>query len=59
MTYHAVAVVNWQRAHQVICFDCARQWAYFDGVDAERAAEGHRARTASVRPVLCQSAEIA
>ena len=46
MTFHAVAVVNWQRAHQVICFDCARQWAYFDGVDAERAAEGHRARTA-------------
>lgn len=45
MTFHAVAVVNWQ-AFQVICFDCAKQWAYFDGVDAHRAAEGHRARTA-------------
>jgi hypothetical protein len=47
MNTHAVAVVNWQCASRVVCFDCRREWSYFDQVDAARAADGHRARMAS------------
>lgn len=59
MTFHAVAVVALSRVCRVVCFDCALEWLLFDSVDSERFAAGHRARTATPRELLCQSAEIA
>lgn len=59
MNYHAVAVVQSRRYCQVVCFDCGLEWLLFDSVDSERFAACHRARTATPRELLCQSAEIA
>lgn len=47
VTTHAVALIDRPRVSTVVCFDCGKEWAYFGQVDAARAAEAHRARTAT------------